>query len=202
MVTGMDSSRSGPLSTLILMLPLIVVPALVVLRPPDRSVGVSGSDLTAAADSDEFAGEAGDFDTMFTDVVSPEGSLARNRSTDPGFLISPRSGSAEGGSNMIRQDDPTWSSDVPADPSTAPQSRPGSRTSPDLSHWGVTRSVWFAPGAAGRVGFAAFVPARDDSVQYRFAAIGDSDRQVIRDVVLQIERWQSAEAAGSNLRAN
>lgn len=47
----MDSSRSGLLSTLLMTLPLIVVPAVALLRPPGQ-VGVSMTDL-AASDADE-----------------------------------------------------------------------------------------------------------------------------------------------------
>ena len=47
----MDSSRSGLLSTLLMTLPLIVVPAVALLRPPGQ-VGVATTDL-AASDADE-----------------------------------------------------------------------------------------------------------------------------------------------------
>lgn len=47
----MDSSRSGLLSTLLMTLPLIVVPAVALLRPPGQ-VGVVTTDL-AASDADE-----------------------------------------------------------------------------------------------------------------------------------------------------
>ncbi len=44
---GMDSSRSGLLSTILMTLPLIVVPAVALLRPPGQ-VGVSTVDLEAS----------------------------------------------------------------------------------------------------------------------------------------------------------
>jgi hypothetical protein len=53
---GMDSSRSGLLSTLLMTLPLIVVPAVALLRPPGQP-GVSTATLDAS--------EADDVDAMF-----------------------------------------------------------------------------------------------------------------------------------------
>jgi len=47
---GMDSSRSGLLSTLLMTLPLIVVPAVALLRPPGQ-VGISTVDLEASEGS-------------------------------------------------------------------------------------------------------------------------------------------------------
>lgn len=55
---GMDSSRSGLLSTLLMTLPLIVVPAVALLRPPGQT-GVSTASLDAA--------EVDDVDSMFDD---------------------------------------------------------------------------------------------------------------------------------------
>ncbi len=54
----MDSSRSGLLSTLLMTLPLIVVPAVALLRPPGQA-GVSTAPLDAA--------EVDDVDAMFDD---------------------------------------------------------------------------------------------------------------------------------------
>lgn len=51
-VAGMDSSRSGLLSTLLMTLPLIIVPAMALLRPPNPSASVSSQNL-AADDSTE-----------------------------------------------------------------------------------------------------------------------------------------------------
>ena len=56
----MDSSRSGLLSTLLMTLPLIVVPAVALLRPPGQA-GVSTAPLDASED-DEFDSMFGDFD--------------------------------------------------------------------------------------------------------------------------------------------
>lgn len=55
----MDSSRSGLLSTLLMTLPLIVVPAVALLRPPGQA-GISTGQLDASQDEE--------FDSMFDDI--------------------------------------------------------------------------------------------------------------------------------------
>jgi hypothetical protein len=50
---GMDSSRSGLLSTILMTLPLIVVPAVALLRPPGQA-GVSTVDLAASENESEL----------------------------------------------------------------------------------------------------------------------------------------------------
>jgi hypothetical protein len=58
-VAGMDSSRSGLLSTLLMTLPLIVVPAMALLRPPGADSTVSTQNL-AADDAGESTNPADD----------------------------------------------------------------------------------------------------------------------------------------------
>lgn len=50
----MDSSRSGLLSTLLMTLPLIVVPAIALLRPPGPIGGVSGTPADASEEDENF----------------------------------------------------------------------------------------------------------------------------------------------------
>ena len=54
-VAGMDSSRSGLLSTLLMTLPLIIVPAMALLRPPNPSGSVSSQNLAADDSPDSSA---------------------------------------------------------------------------------------------------------------------------------------------------
>lgn len=53
----MESSRGGPLTTFIMMLPLIVVPAIAMLKPADGSGGIL-SDLLNAATGNQSANDA------------------------------------------------------------------------------------------------------------------------------------------------
>lgn len=75
----MDSSRSGLLSTLIMTVPLIVVPAIALLRPAVPSSGVSTTALDAAAESpDDLFSE---FDEFGADSLS-NAPLAAQKSPD------------------------------------------------------------------------------------------------------------------------
>ncbi len=81
----MDSSRSGLLSTLLMTLPLIVVPAVALLRPPGQT-GVSTAPLDASEDNevdsmfDDFDG----FDTKPSEADNKEQEAppANNRQND------------------------------------------------------------------------------------------------------------------------
>jgi len=66
---GMDSSRSGLLSTILMTLPLIVVPAVALLRPPGQG-GVSTVELEAS-DGEEDDSIFDDFDGFDVDASGP-----------------------------------------------------------------------------------------------------------------------------------
>lgn len=72
----MDSSRSGLLSTLLMTLPLIVVPAIALLRTPGGLPGVSTSPLSAA-DSDSENSDPGDLTALLENP--PDGTSAPAR---------------------------------------------------------------------------------------------------------------------------
>jgi len=67
----MDSSRSGLLSTILMTLPLIVVPAVALLRPPGQA-GIAGVDVAASEDDsglhDAFFDELDGFDADSSDA--------------------------------------------------------------------------------------------------------------------------------------
>lgn len=195
-VNGMDSSRGGPLSTLILMLPLIVVPALVVLRPSEQDSGFASDDL-AAVEGDDFFTEEDGFGSGSANSDLGEPSFERPRSAELELLDAPFPDfDDEPGSPVPNRDALTAGGRRPAAASpSAPgvAQDPNRRRTPDLSRWGVTRSVWFTNGSTGEPEFAVFVPAKNN-VLYRFAASGASERRVVEDVVRQIEEWQSEQA--------
>ncbi len=67
----MDSSRSGLLSTILMTLPLIVVPAVALLRPPGQA-GVSTVDLEASEDESELDDSFfDDFDALMQILPEP-----------------------------------------------------------------------------------------------------------------------------------
>jgi hypothetical protein len=66
----MDSSRSGLLSTFLMTLPLIIVPAIALLRPPGQTSGISDT-VAQSAEAEEFG-----FPTEFAEADKPEESSA------------------------------------------------------------------------------------------------------------------------------
>ena len=197
----MDSSRGGPLSTLILMLPVIIVPALVILRPPERDSGFGNHDLTAA-DSSEFPNDTDDFDSMFDEVMEPKSSPYNDQSAELTLLDEPLAAFEAVDPKTTNRHGSLRTNEIHPDSPQNPHPGPGTHRRPDLSRWGVTKSIWFRPGDSSTIGFAAFVSSTDQLVHYRFEAIGSSEQQVIRDVIHQIEEWQSTPAASSDPRAN
>ena len=203
----MDSSRGGALSTLILMLPLVVVPALVVLRPSDRNSGVSSYDL-AASDSDtnsnNFLSDTDDFDSVFGQEIQSKSFHEDGHPEIDDLLASPLAD--------LDQMDSRIHDANPVEPSPAnrrnalPESplKTRSHGSFDLSRWGVTQTVWFTPGDAGATGLAVFVPApmKNGRIRYRFEAIGASDEQVVHDVIRQINDWASLQNSPRDGRVN
>ncbi len=212
----MDSSRGGLLSTLILMLPLIVVPALVVMRPSEQDSGFGGSDLSAAV-SEGFPSSEDEFASMFDSdaddkpAVASDNSSRRSSSSSNSFdlldmpfdefesedIASPETRQAA----APRESSDALNSRRNQPPDRQPPGRSDKRT-PNLSRWGVTRSVWFTPGDPGRVGFAVFAPISNGRVLYRFESIGTSDREVIEDVVRQLDEWRAAAAPSRDRRAD
>ncbi len=88
----MDSSRSGLLSTILMTLPLIVVPAVALLRPPGTASGVSTVALDASEDDgvnsifDDFDGFDSDPSNGFTEK-SAEHSESDSTSSADEFLF-------------------------------------------------------------------------------------------------------------------
>ena len=85
--SGMDSSRSGLLSTILMTLPLIVVPAVALLRPPGQA-GVAGVDVAASDDEsglhDVFFDELDGFDAVSSEALKkdhPEHSSTENNAS-------------------------------------------------------------------------------------------------------------------------
>lgn len=190
----MDSSRGGPLSTLILFLPLVVVPAVAILRPAERDSGLVGDDLTASEDA--FLSEPDDF---FRDL---DGETA-DREHEEDRLMAGDMPFAEGdfrerltdsGEQKRRHQTPARShsySDQPAAQADPP---------PDLSHLGVSSSLWFNPGNNRGFGFVAFVPTKKDSVRYRFSSIQDTEERAVDDVAQQIRVWRQGRQESSMRR--
>lgn len=180
----MDSSRSGLLSTLIMTVPLIVVPAIALLRPPVPHPGLSTSDLEASADEDFFSGFDGIGAPSFDDPAMPhqkpadsDGAADFSEYADdpaPSSSLNAHTAAPGATSGPAIPPDPfsaelsrTLATGAPASVAGGPESRPGSaRTDPEavnesmvlekLKTLGVSKTLWFSPGGAS-VGFVAFL---------------------------------------------
>ena len=175
----MDSSRSGPLSNFILILPLIVVPTIAMLRPPDRDRGLVSDDLSAADEFSDFDGDTSkldDYAKLFDDPLPENAPAFENRSADRDAATA-------------RDGIPAAAGDR-ATTSRFPRSPDRPQLLENLSGLGVTQILWFTPGRSKRIGFAAFVPTQPGTVRYRFEAISDSESAAILDVHRQIQAWQ------------
>jgi hypothetical protein len=134
-VAGMDSSRSGLLSTLLMTLPLIIVPAMALLRPPNPSASVSSQNLAAddspespesalSADElgfpDDFSGKpAADTPSDTSDDVDINAIFGDQTEKPSATPTEPQSGS-----------DPFQTSDSAVTKSPAPKVKPRSPTAP------------------------------------------------------------------------
>lgn len=182
----MDSNRGGPLTTFIMMLPLIIVPAIAMLRPAGDGKGLLSSLLSAASDRSETntPPEAGFDDSGFGSLPDdPFGEdFSEFPATDddfPGIDAPPFGRPPVGSPSVLRN--PTRS---PAD------SRNEAQFEARLGQLGVDRTIWFQPGPnAQTFGLAAFVPSADGTLRFRFEAIAPTRAAAVENVATQIEAW-------------
>lgn len=189
----MESSRGGPLTTFIMMLPLIVVPAIAMLKPADLKEGwvsrlLSASDSPAAeesaADSPELGDAPDDFD--FGDEVSGFASGETDdllREVVGDSLTTDLSATGEPARGHTADSD--FAPQSPAvDASVAPLME-------QLQRLGATKTLWFTPGNQ-MVGFVSFFRADRGMVSYRFEAIANSQAAAVQDVMRQVQAWQGS----------
>jgi len=183
------------------MLPLVIVPAIALLRPAERDSGFVGGEV-GATEEDRFSLGPTDFDDIFgnEDQSSDEQTEGFREFTD-GDAFSESPGEA---SQFYDNDDtpsgkrprpdrrprPGADRSRPSRSGAADSSKTESKRLPDLTHLGVRHSLWFPPGIESQFGFVAFVATDRPSVRYRFSAIQDSEARAVADVTEQILAWQ------------
>lgn len=215
MGTGMDSTRSGLLSTLIMTVPLIVVPAIALLRPAVPTSGISTNSLEASAESEDAL--FSEFDEFSEDSFGNT-EQGRQKTPDPAAAedysawfeevteIEPDAESGVAAVGAAATPDSGFPQDPFAEPSPpAPASRrngtstPGPANPPtndenrlqeQISALGATRTIWFTPGQTAGFGFVAFVPGETREISYRFEAIGRTRADAVRQVYDQIVHWR------------
>jgi len=198
----MESSRGGPLTTFIMMLPLIVVPAIAMLRPsaPGESLLSSllsaGSSDSSAPDSPADDADIGgfsesDFEAEFAEILDSDeedsGADAPLFSEEPSFPS--ESDSTESPSVATPQE---FVQDPPF-PDLAAEASVEALTA-QVRTLGATRTLWFSPGDTSTYGFVAFFPAGQGIVRYRFEAIANSKAEAVRDVIQQAGEWRSSQS--------
>lgn len=196
----MESSRGGPLSTFIMMLPLIVVPTIAMLKPVGQE-GSMLSGLLSAASSEEDAHSAEEIaDAVFAEIPSDAGSEFEPdfddlTSGDEEFeLMNSRLfDEAPGAGSESNFTTPPQSSSRNSGNSFAPSSgnMSADQLMMSLQQMGSTNSIWFDPGD-GHFGFVAFFKTNNGIISYRFEAIADSQAAAIQDVILQARNWQQS----------
>ena len=198
----MESSRGGPLTTFIMMLPLIVVPAIAMLRPsaPGESLLSSllsaGSNDSSVSDSSVDDADIGgfsesDFEAEFAEILDSDdedsGADAPLFSEEPSFP-----------SEFDTSESPSVATpqafvQTPPFPDSAAEAGVEALTA-QLRTLGATRTLWFSPGDTSTYGFVAFFPAGQGIVRYRFEAIATSKAAALRDVIQQASEWQLSQS--------
>lgn len=183
---GMESSQNSLLSTILMTLPLIVVPAIALLRPPGSAESISTSPLSA---SEELLGE--EFWIVNEDEFS--GSPAAPEAARSGSSADP----------FLPQSDSPEQVDASAD-ALQPVDGPPATVSPlpdtlfdetrilekQLLASGAEKIFWFTASAEHPFGVAVFFPTAEESVRLRFDAVAASRREALADVVGQVEQWR------------
>lgn len=196
----MESNRGGPLTTFIMTLPMIVVPAIAMLKPADSGSSLVSSLLSAGedasseadfGDSPDFGGEVNDVDAMFFE----EPPAGENNVAAPGEGLVDEFDAIFGadlGNSFDQSQGPPANSST--DSSRSVENISGGHSAgqlhAELQSLGVMKTLWFSPDG-NRQGFVAFFPVATENgpVQYRFEAIGPSRDAALRDVVRQVRQW-------------
>ncbi|MEO2014326.1 MAG: hypothetical protein ABGZ53_08115 [Fuerstiella sp.] len=197
----MESSRGGPLTTFIMMLPLIVVPAIAMLRPSSPEGGLLSSLLSAGSgesslsestgDEPDFNGfSESDFEGEFAEILDLDDKAS---GADAPLFSEERSLP----SDSDRADAPSVATPsafirTPPFPDLAADADVEALTV-QLRSLGATHTLWFSPGETSIYGFVAFFPAGQGIVRYRFEAIATSKAAAVRDVIHQASEWKSSQ---------
>jgi hypothetical protein len=206
----MESSRSGLLSTLLMTLPLIVVPAMALLRPPGRMPSVSTTPLEATDGSaeellDEFDiveseseprktrpdretdGASEEFDELFEE--SPSAGNSRSADADRPLKRDSTEAFDKDLSNPFDLEES--SDDSLTGPQTPKTAGGAERIVEELNVNGALRTMWFEAGSKTPVGFAAFFRGQTELTRIRFEAVGQSREECARNVLNQVRQWQA-----------
>lgn len=200
----MESSRGGPLTTFIMMLPLIVVPAIAMLRPAGQEGSLLSELLSAATGENKDtesappteSGAEDALEKLFADDSAGPGVQSENgiRELDAALFAEAT------GNNAAEQPTTIEAKTQPALPTDLgniglPVGSVDSVTQQllgTIQQMGVRRTLWFSPGP-DRFGFVAFFRAGEGIVSYRFEAVADSRADAVQEVIRQAREWQGTQ---------
>lgn len=224
----MDSSRSGLLSTLLMTLPLIVVPAIALLRPPGQTVGVSTTSLDAASlpgddlpDEFQVAGHAHgetrepqsqstqEYDDGFGGLFAESGeenakksaggrTSASRETADPFNPFDEPDGTATSKESPRNQLTDRGNTESDEDGFRDVTTNSAESIVEQLTVQGAVRTMWFEAGDKSPVGFAAFFRGQTELMRIRFEAVGQSREECARNVLDQVTRWQAEQAEATS----
>lgn len=211
----MDSSRNSLLSTLLMTLPLIVVPAIALLRPPGNA-GMASVPLAAAPEEDSFLSSFEDLDLQGADPSAAD-SATKKSGSDVDWFFEESESESSGQTNRsadsqrkpMDSQSPFREGDSDEDEKSAPDDEPEPQESEtpatedaqfsaeamveQLNALGAIRTIWFDAGARSPVGFAAFFRGSNDETRIRFEAVGQTREECARNVLNQVTRWQAVQ---------
>lgn len=212
----MDSSRSGLFSTLLMTLPLIIVPAMALLRPPNSASSLSSQNLSAddsagAAESglsadelgfpDDFSGkpasesssqsfEDADINVIFGDDTKKRSAAPQATSDDVPAGLDDNAVPKAGADPFQKGDAAPPAAARDGSPGSGPDNSSAQRIVQQLNALGSLRTLWFDAGDRTPVGFAAFFRGQTELTVYRFEAVGQTRAECARDVLNQVTAWR------------
>ena len=197
----MDSSRNSLLSTLLMTLPLIVVPLIAMLRPPGPTGGISTAPMAASE-----APWLNDFDGLFKEEFASENATDTPAESDPSWKINadpflPGAASAAAPEATAPE---TTAPETPvlrptaaaaeAEPAPVDQIQLAEQR---LKALGASRVHWFEASAEKPFGLSVFFRGSDQIVQYGFMAAAPTRIEALTEVLDQVAEWQKQREASS-----
>lgn len=192
----MDSSRNNLLSTLLMTLPLIVVPLIAMLRPPGPTAGISTAPMAASE-----ASWQNDFDGLFKEEFASENATDTPAESDPSWNINADPFLPGAASSATPE---TTAPETPALRPTAAvaEAEPAPVDQIQLAEQrlralGASRVHWFEASAEKPFGLSVFFRGSDQIVQYGFMAAAPTRIEALTEVLDQVAEWQKQREANS-----
>jgi|GEM_PF-1703271 hypothetical protein len=197
----MDSSRNSLLSTLLMTLPLIVVPLIAMLRPPGPTGGISTAPMAASETP-----WLNDFDGLFQEEFASENATDTPAESDPSWKIN-ADPFLPGAASTAAPEATAPETTAPETPvlqptAAAAEAEPAPVDQIQLAEQrlrtlGASRVHWFEASAEKPFGLSVFFRGSDQIVQYGFMAAAPTRIEALTEVLDQVAEWQKQREASS-----